>query len=62
LQSATITSLAGKECIIRTSTPISISLKGKQIAHSQAVTKDGMTYHEVSFPTKINSTYNITRN
>ena len=62
LQSATITSLAGKECIIRTSTPISISLKGKQIAHSQTVTKDGMTYHEVSFPTKINSTYNITRN
>ena len=62
LQSATITSLAGKECIIRTSAPISISLKGKQIAHSQAVTKDGMTYHEVSFPTKINSTYNITRN
>ena len=62
LQSATITSLAGKECIIRTSAPISISLKGKLIAHSQAVTKDGMTYHEVSFPTKINSTYNITRN
>ena len=62
LQSATITSLAGKECIIRTSTPISISLKGKQIAQSHVVTKDGMTYHEVSFPTKINSTYNITRN
>ena len=62
LQSATITSLAGKMCIIRTNIPISISLKGKQIAYSQAVTKDGMTYHEVSFPTKINSTYNITRN
>jgi alpha-L-fucosidase 2 len=62
LQSATITSLAGKVCTIRTSTPISISLKGKQIAHSQAVTKDGITYYEVSFPTKINSTYNITRN
>ena len=62
LQSATITSLAGKMCIIRTNIPISISLKGKQIAHSQAITKDGMTYHEVSFPTKINSTYNITQN
>ena len=62
LQSATITSLAGKECTIRTDSPISISLKGKQIAHSQAVTKDGMTYHEISFPTKINSTYNITQN
>lgn len=59
LQSATITSLSGKECTIRTSTPISISLKGKQITHSQAITKDGMTYYEVSFPTKINSTYNI---
>ena len=62
LQSATITSLAGKECTIRTDSPISISLKGKQIAHSQTITKDGMTYHEISFPTKINSTYNITRN
>ena len=62
LQSATITSLAGKVCTIRTDSPISISLKSKQIAHSQAVTKDGMTYYEVSFPTKINSTYNITRN
>ena len=62
LHSATITSLAGKVCAIRTSTPISITLKGKQIAHSQAITKDGMTYHEVSFPTKINSTYTITRN
>ncbi len=59
LQGATITSLAGKVCTIRTTTPVSITLKGKQIAHSQAFTKDGMTYHEVSFPTKINSTYNI---
>ncbi len=61
LQSATITSLAGKVCTIRTSTPVSITLKGKQIAHSQAFTKDGMTYYEVSFPTKINSIYNITQ-
>lgn len=62
LQSASIKSLSGKVCIIHASTPISISLKGKQIARSQAVTKDGMTYHEVSFPTKTNTTYNITRN
>ncbi len=62
LHSATIKSLSGKVCIIHASRPISITHKGKQIAHSQAVTKDGMTYHEVSFPTKINSTYNITRN
>lgn len=62
LHSASIKSLSGKVCIIHASTPISISLKGKQIAHSQAVTKDGMTYHEVSFLTKTNTTYNITRN
>ena len=62
LQSATITSLSGKECTIRTTTPVSITLKGKQIAQSHAVTKDEMTYYEVSFPTKINSTYNISRN
>lgn len=62
LHSATIKSLSGKVCIIHASRPISITHKGKQIAHSQAVTKDGMTYHEVSFLTKINSTYTITRN
>ena len=62
LHSASIKSLSGKVCIIHASTPISISLKGKQIAHSHAVKKDGMTYHEVSFLTKTNTTYNITRN
>ena len=62
LQSATITSLSGKECTIRTTTPVNITLKGKQIAQSHVVTKDEMTYYEVSFPTKINSTYNITQN
>lgn len=62
LHSASIKSLSGKVCIIHASRPISISLKGKQIAHSQAFTKDGMTYHEVSFLTKTNTTYNITRN
>lgn len=62
LHSASIKSLSGKVCIIHASTPISISLKGKQIAHSQAFTKDGMTYYEVSFLTKTNTTYNITRN
>lgn len=62
LHSASIKSLSGKVCIIHASTPISISLKGKQIAQSHAVKKDGMTYHEVSFPTKTNTTYNITRN
>ena len=62
LHSASIKSLSGKVCIIRTSRPISITHKGKQIAESHAVTKDGMTYYEVSFPTKTNTTYNITRN
>ena len=59
LHSASIKSLSGKVCIIHASRPISITHKGKQIAESHAVTKDGMTYYEVSFPTKINSTYNI---
>lgn len=62
LHSASIKSLSGKVCIIHASRPISITHKGKQIAESHAVTKDGMTYHKVSFPTKINATYNITRN
>lgn len=62
LHSASIKSLSGKVCIIHASRPISITHKGKQIAESHAVTKDGMTYHEVSFPTKTNTTFNITRN
>lgn len=62
LHSASVKSLSGKECTIRTNTPISITLKGKQIAQSQAITKDGMSYYEVSFPTKINATYFINNN
>lgn len=62
LHSASIKSLSGKECTIRANSPFSITLKRKQIAQSQAITKNGTTYHEVSFPTKINTTYHINKN
>lgn len=59
LQEATLTSLAGKKCSIRTSVPVRITLDGKDIAQSEAVEEAGTTYYETSFSTTINETYII---
>ena len=62
LQAATIKSLSGKECSIRSNTPFSVTYGGKEIAQSQATTKDGATYYEASFPTSTGDTYQINAN
>ena len=59
LKEAYVTSLAGKNCSIRTETPVSITCQGKEIAASQPRTENGKTYHVTSFPTQIHETYFI---
>ena len=61
-QSASIESLSGQECTIHSNVPFVVLLKGKQIAQSQPITTNEMTYHTASFPTKINTTYHINKN
>lgn len=61
LQAGSITSCAGNECRIRTSVPIQVTFKGKEITNSKEIIEQGKTYHEVSFPTEINQTYLIKR-
>lgn len=59
LTEATIRSLVGEECKIRTNTPIQVSNKGKEIGCSQLITESGSDYYEISFFTKENETYII---
>ena len=62
LQEATLTSLAGEECKLRTEVPVHIIYQGKTIAQSEAIVAAGKTYHEISIPTEINQTYIIKTN
>ena len=62
LQEATLTSLAGEVCKLRTEVPIHIIYQGKTIAQSEAIVAAGKTYHEISIPTEINQTYIIKTN
>ena len=62
LCSGTITSLSGNDCKILTSQPISITHSGKEIAKSQATTKNGVTLYETIFQTAKNTTYDINAN
>lgn len=62
LQEATLTSLAGEECKLRTEVPVHIICQGKTIAQSEAIVAAGKTYHEISIPTEINKTYIIKTN
>lgn len=59
LQEASITSLAGKECKLRSEAPIQVWADGKEIAPSTSVTANGKTYYELHFQTEINKTYLI---
>jgi alpha-L-fucosidase 2 len=59
LQEASITSLAGKECKLRSEAPIQVWADGKEIAPSTSVTANGKTYYELYFQTEINKTYLI---
>ena len=62
LQEATLTSLAGEECKLRTEVPVHIIYQGKTIAQSEPIIAAGKTYHEISIPTEINKTYIIKTN
>ena len=59
LQEASITSLAGKECKLRSEAPIQVWADGKETAPSTSVTANGKTYYELHFQTEINKTYLI---
>lgn len=62
LQEATLTSLAGEVCKLRTEVPVHIIYQGKTIAQSEPMVAAGKTYHETSIPTEINKTYIIKTN
>ena len=62
LQEATLTSLAGEECKLRTEVPVHIICQGKTIAQSEPIVAAGKTYYEISIPTEINKTYIIKTN
>lgn len=60
LVSANIRSLSGNTCKIRSSNPLTISLNGKEIAHSGAQKNNQIySYYEVEFATKVGECYQI---
>lgn len=60
IEGATVRSLAGQPCRIRTSQPM-ILLKGKkEIARSKPIQSNGSLFYEVVFSTNLNETYKLT--
>lgn len=58
LQTATIRSLSGRQCTIRTSCPISINAGGKEISRSKARQSNLIfSYYETEFPTEAGGCY-----
>ena len=62
LQEATILSLAGKECKIRTEVPVTVTSEGKEINRSTATTFNGQTYYETCIPTEVGKIYTVKKN
>ena len=62
LKEATILSLSGEECRVRTDIPIRIFHNGKEIASSTSIQASGRTYHEITIPTQIGETYTLKTN
>ena len=62
LQEATITSLSGIECCIRTDIPFRILHNGKEIVTSTPIQASGRTYYEISVPTQVGETYTLKTN
>ncbi|MBZ4677339.1 MAG: alpha-L-fucosidase [Anaerophaga sp.] len=60
IKEATIHSLAGQPCRIRTSQPITIMKGRKEIAKSKPIKSNGEIFHEVNFLTKVNEIYKLT--
>lgn len=59
LQEATITSLSGEACRLRTDIPFRITINGKEMT-STPVQASGHTYYEISIPTQKGETYTLT--
>ncbi|NDV54623.1 glycoside hydrolase family 95 protein [Parabacteroides sp. 52] len=59
LEEATLRSLAGEKCIVRTQLPVIVKKKGQIIARSSPVESMDKTFHEVNFNTEKGSTYLI---
>ena len=62
LKEATILSLSGEECRVRTDIPIRIFHNGKEIASSTSIQASGRTYHEITIPTQTGETYTLKTN
>ncbi|MDR1096640.1 MAG: glycoside hydrolase family 95 protein [Tannerella sp.] len=60
LQEATIRSLAGKPCCIRTSVPVTVSKGKTTVTRSEPVTSNGKTCYRTSFPTEKNEVFKLT--
>ncbi|MDR2913786.1 MAG: glycoside hydrolase family 95 protein [Tannerella sp.] len=59
LKEATIQSIAGKPCRIRTSAPIIVSKGKAEIAKSEPLESNGKTYYEISFSTNKNDIFKL---
>lgn len=62
LQEATITSLSGEKCCVRTDIPVRILYNGKEVASSTPIQASGRTYYEISVPTQVGETYTLKTN
>ena len=60
IKQATIKSIAGKPCRIRTSQPITISKGNKEVAKSEQIVSNGKTFYETSFITNKNDIFSLT--
>lgn len=61
LEQASVRSLSGEPCRIRTSVPFAVKLGSKAIASSTPVQLNGKEYYEVSFETNKGDLYQITK-
>lgn len=59
IEEATIRSLSGQPCRIRTSEPMIVSKGRKEIGRSKPIKANGKTFYEVNFPTDINETFKL---
>ena len=60
LKEATIQSIAGKPCRIRTSIPVTVSKGKKEMAKSEQIESNGKIFYETFFTTDKNETFKLT--
>lgn len=59
IEEATVLSLSGQPCRIRTSNPVKVTKGRKEISRSKSLVSNGETYYEVSFPTNIDEGFKL---